>query len=151
MIRSLLIGLVAGMRSMTPLAAVTLAARGHRLPHASGAPGVLHGRLAAAGASTLAVGELLGDKMRSAPDRTVPPGLAARLVTGFLAGAALAHRRDRLAAGALGAAGAVAGGYVGLAVRKQAIARYGQTRSGLVEDAIALVATAMIVGTARRR
>ena len=147
MIRSLLIGLVAGMRSMTPLAAVTLAARGHRLPHASGAPGVLHGRLAA----TLAVGELLGDKMRSAPDRTVAPGLAARLVTGFLAGAALAHRRDRLAAGALGAAGAVAGGYVGLGVRKQAIARYGQTRSGLVEDAIALVATAMIVGTARRR
>lgn len=150
MIRSLLIGLVAGMRSMTPLAAVTLAARGRRLPHPSGAPGLLHGRLALAGASTLAVGELLGDKMRSAPDRTVPPGLAARLVTGFLAAAALAHRRDRIAAGVLGAAGAVVSGYIGLAVRKQAIVRYGQTRSGLVEDAIALAATAMIVGTARR-
>lgn len=151
MIRSLLVGLIAGMRSMTPLAAITLAARAHRLPRSSGAPSLLYGSLAAVGASALAVGELLGDKMHSAPDRTVAPGLIARLATGFLAGAALAHRRDRLTAGALGAAGAVVGGHVGLAVRKRAIARFGQTRSGLVEDALALGATALIVGTARRR
>lgn len=151
MIRSLLIRLVAGMRSMTPLAAVALTARTHRLPPSSGAPGVLHGKLAVAGACALAAGELLGDKMRSAPDRTVPAGLAARLLTGFLAGSPLAHRRDRIAAGALGWAGAVAGGYVGLALRKRAMARYGQTPSGLVEDALALGATALIVGSARRR
>lgn len=151
MIPSLLIGLVAGLRSMTPLAAASLAARQGRLPRDSGAPRLLGAGPVAVGASALAVGELLGDKMPWAPDRTVPPGLAARLLTGGLAGAALARRRDRLAGAALGAAGAVAAGYLGLALRKRAMARYGQTPSGLVEDIAAVSAAALIVGGGARR
>ena len=146
MIRSLLIGLVAGLRSMTPFAAVAFAARSHRLNQKPEESPLLASRAAVAGASALAAGELLGDKMRSAPDRTIPPGLVARLITGAVAGAALAPRRDRLPASVLGALGAVAGGYVGLAVRKRAMAPYGQTRSGLLEDGFALAATAVIVG-----
>lgn len=149
MIRSLLIGLVAGLRSMTPFAAVAFAARNRRLNRKPDETSLLASRTAVAGASVLAAGELLGDKMRSAPDRTIPPGLVARLITGAVAGAALAPRRDRLPAAVLGALGAVAGGYVGLAVRKRAMARYGQTRSGLVEDGFALAATAVIVGWPR--
>ncbi|WP_333612430.1 DUF4126 domain-containing protein [Brevundimonas bullata] len=148
----LLIGLVAGQRSMTPLAAVAMAARSGGLARDNGAPGVMGRTSVVIGASILAVGELLGDKMRSAPDRTVPPGLAARLVSGALAGAALApHARRLQAGGALGAVGAVVGGYVGLAVRKRALRRFGQTKSGLVEDALTLGATTLIMRADRRQ
>lgn len=135
---------------MTPLAAVALAARSGGLARDNGAPEVMKGLSVVMGASLLAVGELLGDKMRSAPDRTTPPGLAARLVSGALAGAALAPHARRVQAGALGAVGAVVGGYVGLAVRKRAMRRFGQTRSGLVEDALTLAATTLIMRAHRR-
>lgn len=155
--RPFLIGFLAGQRSMTPLAATAIAARARRLPPDNGAPGILSRPYAVIGAGALAVGELLGDKLRSAPDRTVPAGLAARLVTGALAGAALAPRTQRREAAFMGAAGAVLGGYLGLAVRKRAIRRFGQTKSGLVEDALTVAATALIlrapvaVGPGRQR
>ena len=134
MIASFLMGIVAGSRSMTPLAAVSLLARIQGLP--GGGPLVkrLVGPQVLAATSALAAAELLGDKMRSAPDRTVPPGMAARLMTGAIAGAALAD--DRRAGAATGAAAAFASSYVTLAVRKRFIARYGQRPTGIVEDAL---------------
>ena len=148
MIRSLLIGLVAGLRSMTPLAAASMAVAAHP-ERDTGAPRLIGKPLARAGALTMAAGELLGDKWKKAPDRTTPPGLVARLITGGIAGAALAPRRDRVPAAVLGAAGAMLAGYVGLALRKRAMARYGQTRSGVVEDGITLLATSLLMGGRR--
>ncbi len=150
MIRSLLIGLVAGSRSMTPLAAVSLAARRRRLPRGNGAPHILDTGLAGAGAVALAVGELLGDKMKSAPDRIVPAGMAARLVTGGLAGAALAPRDRRGLGVALGAAGAVLSAYLTYDLRMRALRRWGQTATGLVEDALVVGATSWIMAGAAR-
>jgi len=150
-LRPLLIGLVAGQRSMTPLAAVALAARSGSLARDNGAPAVIGKRSAAIAASALAIGEMLGDKMRSAPDRTVPPGLAARLVAGGVAGAALAPRSSRASAAALGVAGAILGGYAGLALRKRAMRRFGQTRSGLAEDLLTLAATTLILREGPKR
>ncbi|MDO9249755.1 MAG: DUF4126 domain-containing protein, partial [Phenylobacterium sp.] len=92
MIASILIGLAAGSRAMTPLAAVSDAAHRGALPAGSGAPAWLGHPIVAAGSKLLAAGELWGDKMKSAPDRIVPAGILARLVTGGLAGAALAPR-----------------------------------------------------------
>ena len=83
-------------------------------------------------------------KMASAPDRTILPGLTARLITGALAGAALGPAKNRMTAATLGAFGAVVGGYAGLALRKQGMRRYGQMRSGLVEDILTLAATALL-------
>ena len=150
-LRPLLIGLVAGQRSMTPLAAVALAARSGSLARDNGAPAVIGKRSAAIAASALAIGEMLGDKMRSAPDRTVPPGLAARLFAGGIAGAALAPRSSRASAAALGVAGAILGGYAGLALRKRAMRRFGQTRSGLAEDLLTLAATTLILREGPKR
>ena len=149
MIRSLLIGAVAGARSMTPLAAVSVAARQGRLPDDNGAPDLLAHPVVVAGTLAIAAGELAGDKMRSAPDRIVAPGLAARLVTGAVAGAALAPRRQLYAAGVLGAAAAVAASYVTFDLRMRALRRFGQTRSGLVEDALVAGAAWWIVSGAR--
>ena len=152
MIRSLLIGLVAGSRAMTPLAAVSEAARSGTLPARNRATEWLAHPLVAAGAKALAAGELWGDKLASAPDRIVPAGIAARLVTGGLAGAALAPRHRALLGAALGAAGAVGAAYLTFGLRMRAMDRYGQTSTGLVEDGLTVAAAEMVVaGAARAR
>ncbi|MES2033361.1 MAG: DUF4126 domain-containing protein, partial [Pseudomonadota bacterium] len=106
MLNSILIGLVSGARSMTPLAAVSDAAQRGTLPAGNGAPAWLGHPLVAAGTKMLAAGEIGGDKMKTAPDRIVPAGIAARLVTAGIAGAALAPRDRRVAGAVLAAAAA---------------------------------------------
>lgn len=150
MIHSLLIGLVAGARSLTPLAAVTDAARRGALPADNGAPALLGHPLVAAGAKALAAGELWGDKLKSAPDRTVPAGMIARVAAGGLAGAALAPRRHALMGALLGAGAAVGAAYLTFGARVRAMRRLGQTPTGLVEDALALGAARAVVRAAAR-
>ena len=147
---SFLIGLGAGMRSMTPLALVSIAKVRGRLPAGSGAPKFLGTPFSSSAAVVLAVGELVGDKWSSAPDRTVVPGIAARVVTGALAGAALAPRSARPTAAIVGASAAVLGAYVSFAVRSRAIRRFGQTPTGLLEDAIAVGSALWLLNRARR-
>ena len=108
MIRSILIGLVAGQRSMTPLAVLAGAARQGALPEGGPAAQLLKHPAVAAGAVTLAAAEMAGDKMKSAPDRIVLAGLAARLATADFAGAVLAPEGKRPTGALLGAAAAVA-------------------------------------------
>lgn len=151
MIRSVLIGAIAGMRSLTPLAAVSIAAARGRLPRDNGAPALLGTPLAAAGTTALALAELGGDKMRSAPDRIVLAGLGARLASAAIAGAALAPRRQRYLAGALAAVTAIATSYSTWFLRIRAMERWGQTRTGLVEDAVtAAAAYTIVTGSARQ-
>ncbi len=150
LIHSILMGAVAGMRAMTPLAAVTNAARSGNLPADNGAPRLLGNKLASAGMLALAGGELAGDKMKSAPDRIVPAGMVARVATGMIAGASLAPRRHRRLGALLGAGAAVGMAYVTFNLRMRAIARYGQTSTGTVEDAIAVGSAALITQWASR-
>lgn len=149
MIRSFLIGLTSGLRALTPLAIVSEAARRGRLD-GGGAPRLLASPWVTAGVGALAAGELAGDKLPSAPDRTIAPGMAARLVTGGLAGAALADRRHRYAGAALGAAGAVVGAHLGLRARMWAMRRFGQTSTGLAEDALTAGAAGWLVASRAR-
>jgi uncharacterized membrane protein len=94
----------------------------------------------------MGLGELFGDKMKSAPDRTVFLGLLARVMSAGIAGSALAPRgREKLGAG-IAVATAVPLAYLTLAGRKQAMARIGQTKSGLIEDALIVGAGALVVG-----
>lgn len=158
MLRSILIGVVAGARSLTPLAMLSLAARGratrgHAPRNRASVPALLERTLArptvTAGTTALAAGELWGDKLRSAPDRIVLAGMAARLLSGSIAGAALAPR-GRWAAGALlGAGTAVVAAHLTFQARQRAMQRYGQTRSGLVEDGLALGLAWLVTRPAR--
>lgn len=150
-IHSVLMGAVAGMRAMTPLAAVTNAARTGMLPRDNGAPALLSNRLASAAMLALAGGELMGDKMKTAPDRIVPAGMIARVATGLIAGAALAPRSQRTAGALLGAGAAVGAAYLSFHLRMRAISRFGQTSTGAVEDAIAVGTAALIAQDAARR
>lgn len=150
MLRSLLIGLTAGARSLTPLAAVSEADRRGALPRNNGAPSWLGHPAVSLGLKALAAGELWGDKLHSAPDRIVPAGIAARLVTGGLAGAAMAPRRQAMAGALIGATAAVGAAYLTFALRMRAMRRFGQATTGLVEDAITLSAAEWVVQTSRR-
>ncbi|TNC45262.1 DUF4126 domain-containing protein [Rubellimicrobium rubrum] len=138
MLRSILMGLVAGQRAMTPLAALAAAARRGDLPEGAPARDLLAHPVVALGAAALAAAEMAGDKLPSAPDRIILPGLVGRSVTAAFAGAVLAPPERRAAAAAFAATAAVGASYIGFRLRVRAMRRFGQTSTGLVEDAIVL-------------
>jgi len=94
MIRSLLMGLVAGMRSMTPVAVISGAAQRGPTSDRIHLPGLLFSPRVSKVAFALATAELLGDKMRWAPDRITTPGILARIATGAMAGMVVAPPRE---------------------------------------------------------
>jgi uncharacterized membrane protein len=145
MLASFLMGLVGGQRAMTPLATVAIAAARGELPDDNGAPKILAHPIVAAGALALAIGEMAGDKQKTAPDRTVAIGLAARFITSAIAGAALAPRKDRWLGAVIGGVTAVVAAYPGWRLRMAALDRYGQTPTGFVEDAAVLAGATAIV------
>ena len=157
MLRSLLIGLVAGQRGLTPLAAIALATQRREVKPDLPFQKLFLNPIIAEGAIALAGAEMAGDKMKSAPDRIVPIGLLVRSITSAYAGAALAPRRERRAAAAVAVGAALISSYIGWRLRCTAMERYGQTATGLVEDAIvagaglAITNPSLIEGRARAR
>ncbi len=149
MLASFLMGFVGGQRSMTPLAAVSVAAARGDLPRDRAAPDILAHPAVAAGAVALAAAELAGDKMQSAPDRIVPAGLAARLLVTGLASGALAPRGQFWKGAAVGSITAVIASYPGWRARMAAMEDHGQTSTGLVEDAVVLTSALLIVNSLR--
>ena len=145
---SALIGAVASARSMTPMATISAARLAHR--HTTGKLMLLDRPLFKYGALAMGAGELLGDKMKTAPDRTVFLGLLARVASAGIAGAALAPEGKEKTGAAVAVATAVPLAYLTLAGRKRAMASIGQTRSGLIEDALIVAAGAAIVALATR-
>ncbi|MCR8828073.1 DUF4126 family protein [Pseudosulfitobacter koreensis] len=148
MLRSILMGLVAGQRSMAPLAALAVAARSGTLPHDTAEARLMQHPLVAAGGVAMSAAEMAGDKMKTAPDRTVFLGLLARTITGGFAGACLAPSQRRWEGAALGIGAAVASSYCGLAARKRSMQHTDQTTSGLIEDSIVMSA-ALAIANAR--
>jgi uncharacterized membrane protein len=148
LLSSALIGAVASARSMTPMATISAARLANR--HTSGKLVLLDRPVFKYGALAMGVGELLGDKMKTAPDRTVFLGLLARVASAGIAGAALAPEGREKAGAAVAVATAVPLAYLTLSGRKRAMASIGQTRSGLIEDALVVAAGAAIVALATR-
>lgn len=137
---AIVIGVVAGLRTMLPIAVVCWGVRLGALHVAGTWLGFLGKAPVAWVFSALAIGELVLDQLPGIPDRTRPSAFAARLVSGALTGAAIGADRGRWLAGALvGAAGAVLGTLGGHAARARAAAAFGRDRpAALLEDALAL-------------
>ena len=118
-----LIGVIAGLRSMTAPAVVAWAARlGWLDLHDS--PLSFMGSSAAVVVFTLgALGELVADKLPSTPSRKKPAPLIARILLGGLAGAAVAAAGSQsIPLGAvLGAAGGIAGAFGGYEARTRLV------------------------------
>jgi uncharacterized membrane protein len=140
-------GIVAGMRAVTPPAAVSWAARLGRLD--------LQGTwLAFLGyawtpwiLTLLAAGELVTDQLPTTPSRKVPVQFGARLVMGGICGAAIGAGAGSMLLGAVaGIFGAVVGTLGGSVFRARLAAAFGSDRpAALVEDAVAIVSAVAIV------
>jgi uncharacterized membrane protein len=138
-------GLVGGQRAMTPLATVAIAGARGELQVDGRLGRIVAHPLVAAGALALAVAEIAGDKQKSAPDRIVPVGLAARFIASSIAGAALAPIRRRWLGAGIAGVTAIAASYPGWRLRIASMSRHGQTATGFVEDAAIVGGAAAIV------
>lgn len=136
MLRSLLIGLVAGQRGITPLATIGLATYRKEIPVRLPFQSWFRNPFVTGGVNAFAAAEMAGDKMKSAPDRIVPAGLIVRSITSAYAGAALAPRGKQAAGAAVAVSAAIISSYIGWRLRCAAMEKYGQTPTGLVEDAL---------------
>lgn len=143
-----LIGVVAGLRALTPLAAVSWAARLGWL-HLDNTWLAFLGYAATPYIfSVLAIGELINDKLPKTPSRKAPPGFAARIVTGTLSGAAFgAVSQPLFGSPVAGALGAVAGTLGGYEFRSRLVKAIGgkDLPIALLEDAIAVGGAFLIV------
>ena len=144
-----LIGVIAGLRTMTAPAVVAWAANRHWL-NLHNSPLALMGSTAAVAVFTvLALGELVIDKFPSTPNRTKLLGLIFRSVLGGLSGAAVAASgAQSIALGAvLGAAGAIGGAFAGYEIRKRLVRvfKVPDFAIALLEDALAIAGGLLIV------
>jgi uncharacterized membrane protein len=144
-----LIGVIAGLRTMTAPAVVAWAANRHWL-NLLNSPLAVMGSTAAVGVFTLlALGELIIDKLPSTPNRTRLLGLIGRGVLGGLSGAVVAvSGAQSIALGAvLGVAGAIASAFAGYEVRKRLVRvlKVPDLVIALFEDALAIGGGLLIV------
>ncbi|MET0241451.1 MAG: DUF4126 family protein [Sphingobium sp.] len=144
----LFIGIIAGLRAMTAPAAVSWAAALGYIDLSETWLAFLGFRFTPWIFTLLALGELVTDQLPSTPSRKVAVQFAARIVMGGLSGAALGASGGMLVAGAVvGAVGAVIGTLGGASLRARLTAMFGRDLpAALIEDAVAVVGAALIVG-----
>jgi len=149
-IAAFLIGVVAGLRSMTAPAAISWAARLGRL-HLEGSWLAWLGAAATPYIFTLAaIGELIADQLPQTPSRKAPPGFITRILSGALCGAAIGMHGGEMTGGLLaGVAGAVAGTLGGYEARVRLVRATGgkDLPIALLEDLIAIGMAVLIVSS----
>ena len=141
---ALLIGVVAGLRSATPLAAISWAGYLGWIDF-SGTQVSFVGNIVTALVLTLfAITELIGDKLPTTPSRKLPMQLGARIVAGAIAGALLPG--NWIIGLVLGAVGAAIGTYVGADIRGRLAKAFGRDLpAALIEDVVAILGAILIV------
>ena len=143
-----LIGVVAGLRSMTAPAVVSWGARLGWLHLENTWLAFLGSAITPYILSVLAIGELINDKLPKTPSRKTPVPFAGRVVMGALCGAALGAPSQALVGGLLaGMLGAVAGTLGGYEVRSRVVRAIGgkDLPIALLEDALAICGAVWIV------
>jgi len=143
-----LIGLCAGLRSLTPPAAVAWATYLGWIKLAR--PLSLIGSLPAVIILSLfAITELIIDKLPNTGNRTAPPGLIARIVTGGLTGAcvSLGGGKSAFIGAGLGLLGGVVGCFGGYQIRTRLVRALRQPdfNVALIEDLVAIGGSLLIV------
>jgi len=125
------LGVVSGLRTFTPLAAVF----------------IRRGGMWAIILSIAAVAEYVVDLLPNTAKRTGPVGLTGRIVSGAIGGWLITamHGGQPVAGALAGIIGAVIGTYAGYAMRCEAIKRIGPYPAGIVGDLIAIGLAALIV------
>ena len=144
---ALLIGVVAGLRTMTAPAAVSWVAYLGWLPLRATPLAFLGATVTPYIFTLLAIGELITDQLPNTPSRKVPVQFGARLVSGGLCGAAIGAAGGALAGGLVaGVVGAVIGTLGGYEARVALAKAMGRDQpAGALEDLVAIGSAAVIV------
>ena len=147
LVLSLLIGIVAGLRSMTAPAAVSWAARMRWLDVAPNSLAFLGFAYTPWILTVLALAELVADQLPTTPSRKAAGPFGARILSGALSGAAIGASRGSLLAGMVaGILGAVIGTVGGYAFRARLASAFGRDRpAAFIEDVIAIGGAFLIV------
>jgi uncharacterized membrane protein len=145
---ALLIGVVAGLRTFTALAAVSWAAFLGAIELGGTRLGWLGSGVAVAILSAMAILEFVVDQLPSTPSRKVPMQFAARIVSGAVCGAAVVSPLAALPGGiALGILGAIFGTFGGSALRGGLAGAFHRDRpAAFLEDAVAILGAVLILG-----
>jgi uncharacterized membrane protein len=133
LIGSLVLGVVAGLRTLTAPAALYLA----------------RGGVAGYVLAVAALAELVVDMLPATPPRTAPLALIGRIVSGAVVGWMLCawHGASPFAGAVAGVLGALIGTYGGKAARLWLITRAGAVPAALIEDVVAIgLAIAVVTG-----
>ncbi|HLY57999.1 MAG TPA: DUF4126 family protein [Stellaceae bacterium] len=144
---ALLIGVVAGLRALMPLAAVSWAAWAGCLPLGDSWLAFMGYTWTPWITTALALVELVTDQLPSTPSRKVPVQFGTRIAVGAFAGAAMGIPAGQWIAGLVaGVVGAVIGTLGGAAARAQLAAAFKKDMpAALLEDVVAIAAAALIM------
>jgi uncharacterized membrane protein len=138
----LLLGAIAGLRTMTAPAVVCWGAHVGWLSLSHSPLSFLTSRISLVIFTLLAIGELIGDKLPNTPSRLTVFPLIARIVFGAMTGAALTITAGAslLLGATVGAIGAVVGAFTGYHVRRALTSRVGlpDLPIALLEDLVAI-------------
>ncbi|WP_417580826.1 DUF4126 family protein [Pelagibacterium sp.] len=140
-ILSLILGISAGLRTMTPAAALCWAAFLGWIDLSATPFSFLGHPITLAILTVAALGEFVIDQLPQAPGRTVPVQFGARIVAGALGGGILGLPSTTWISGAMaGAVGAVLGTLGGHQARRRLVASNGGNDRpiALLEDAVAI-------------
>jgi uncharacterized membrane protein len=142
-----LIGIIAGLRALTPVAVISWAAHLGWLQLQNTWLAFLGFAATAYITTALALGELISDKLPRTPSRKVPMQFGTRILLGALCGAALGTEVGAMLGGLFaGAVGAVIGTLGGAALRAQLARVFGKDLpAALLEDAVAIGSALLIV------
>ena len=143
----LLLGVVAGLRAMMPLAAVSIGAWLAWIDLSGTWAGFLGTVIAAIILALFAIGELVTDQLPATPSRKVPMQFGARIVTGGLSGLVIGLPSGNWIAGlVLGIIGAVIGTLGGAEARKWLATAIGRDLpAALIEDVVAILLAFIVV------
>lgn len=143
---ALLIGIVAGLRTMLAPTAIAWAASRGTLSLDGSWLAFLGWRFTPWIFTLLALGELVTDQLPSTPSRKVPVQFGGRLLTGGLSGAAVGYGAGSPLLGLLlGLVGAVIGTLGGAAVRARLAAAFGRDLfAALIEDVVAIAGAVFV-------
>lgn len=119
LMRTATLGYAVGIRSMTPLAALSWGAGSGEISLKGTPFAIMADQKVTLGLTIAAAGEMIADKLPITPPRTKPFPLAVRVLNGALAGAVMCEAEgEPLAVGALvGGAAAAAGSFGGYGLR----------------------------------
>jgi uncharacterized membrane protein len=146
---ALLIGIVAGLRTMTALAAASWAAHLGRIDLSSTWLAFLGYSWTPWILTVFALVEFVTDQLPSTPSRTVPVQFGARIVCGALAGGSIGASSGVFVLGAIaGIVGAIIGTFGGRAARGRLAAAFGSdSPAAFLEDAVAVGAALLVVSS----